>query len=203
MTAAAILVPLAGLWFLAAAMPGPNTLLVGHRAARDGWKAAAVAACGTATGTLVWGTAALFGLTLLFAAAPQAQTAIRVLGGLYLVWTGISMWRSAGAEAAAPDGRPSLLGAFRAGLLTNLSNPKSAAFATSLLAASLPPDASTGLKIAALATVVSVSLVWYLLVARSISHPRIGALYLRGRRAIGRLAGGLFVLFGCKLALDR
>ena len=203
MTGAGALLPLAGLWLLAAAMPGPNTLLVGHRAARDGWVAAACAACGTATGTLVWGTAALFGLTLLFTVAPQAQTAIRVAGGLYLVWSGIAMWRSADAPTAVAEGRPSLVGAFRAGLLTNLSNPKSAAFATSLLAASLPADAAAGLKIAAIATVVSVSLAWYLAVARSISHPRIGALYLRGRRLVGRVAGGLFVLFGCKLALDR
>jgi threonine efflux protein len=202
-TGAAALVPLAGLWLLAAAMPGPNTLLVGHRAARDGWAAAAAAACGTATGTLVWSTAALFGLSLLFAAAPQAQTAIRVAGGLYLAWTGIALWRSAGEAAAVSAARPSRLGAFRDGLLTNLSNPKSAAFATSLLAASLPPDASPSLRVAAVATVVSVSLGWYLLVARSVSHPRIGALYLRGRRTIARLAGGLFVLFGLKLAFDR
>ncbi len=172
MSWAAVLLPLAGLWFLAAAMPGPNTLLVGHRAARDGWTAAAVAACGTATGTLVWATAALFGLTLLFAAAPHAQTAIRVAGGLYLVWTGITMWRAAGSAGGVADDRPSLLGAYRAGLLANLSNPKSAAFATSLLAASLPAGAPAGLRVAAVATVVATSLFWYLAVGISPSHAR-------------------------------
>ena len=202
-TGAWALVPLAGLWFLAAATPGPNMLLVGHRAVRDGWAAGAMAACGTAAGTLVWASGGLFGLSLLLAALPEAGTAIRVAGGLYLVFAGIAMWRSAGRAEASGAGGASLAAAFRAGLVTNLANPKSAAFAASIFAVALPADAPTWLRLAAVATVVTVSLAWYLAVARSISRPRVGALYLAARRTVARLAGGLFVLFGLKLVLDR
>ena len=90
---------------------------------------------------IFFGANLLAGLSALLASHPVLATALRSLGAAYLVWYGFLLLRS----ALAPLGGPRSLAcpaavlasrraAYRAGLLTGLTNPKAAAFWTSVFA---------------------------------------------------------------------
>lgn len=189
---------LALLWFLAAATPGPNFFAVMQTAAGRGRAAAFACAYGTVLGTLVWAFAGFFGLTALFAAFPAAATVIRVAGALYLIWVGITMFRGA-SRTEQPVGSAPVGRAFLFGLATNLANPKTAAFAASLFAVSLPAEASITQSFGAILMVTSISAGWYTVVAFLGSTEHLTRLYARARTWLLRLTGVLFASFGARL----
>ncbi len=61
---------------------------------------------------------------------------------------------------------------FRMGFYTNILNPKTAAFVSSLYAASIPAGASLALGILCISTVWGISALWYCLVAVIFSGER-------------------------------
>jgi threonine/homoserine/homoserine lactone efflux protein len=189
----------------AAATPGPNTLLVTNIAAAGHRNAAMWAAAGTGAGALIWVAATLGGASALFVAFPRLATALRWIGGGYLIFLGgqalWSVWRSrgggGGAHAAfAPN---SAAGAFRRGLVTNLSNPKSLAYYLSLLVASAAPDAPLWVRIAGGAGMAAISLIWYMFLAWTFSRGPVQRLYRRVQPAIAGGTGLLMIAFGLAL----
>lgn len=192
---------LAILWFLAAATPGPNFFAVMQVAAGRGRRAAFACAFGTVVGTAIWALAGFFGLKALFLAFPAAASVIRAVGAIYLIWIGISLWRSAGAShhTATPlaTGR-----AFAFGLATNLANPKTAAFAASLFAVALPVGASVGASMLAILIVCTISASWYSGVAYIGSSDLLVRAYARARTALMRVTGVLFAGFGLRLLAE-
>lgn len=78
---------------------------------------------------------ATLGVSALIAASPAAFTALKVLGGLYLIWLGWGALRSKGGAQVAADGVPdeSLLKLFGKGLFANSINPKVVLFFLSFL----------------------------------------------------------------------
>lgn len=192
----------------AVATPGPNTLLVTNIAASGARRAALWAAAGTGAGALVWVTATLGGASALFVALPRLAAVLRWLGGLYLIFLGLqalwSAWRSRRSERPATRARTvfapnSVAAAFRRGLVTNLSNPKSLAYYLSLLVASAAPDAPLWLRMAGGAGMAAISLGWYLLLAWTFSRAPMQRLYRRVQPAIAGGTGLLMVGFGLAL----
>ncbi len=188
----------------AAATPGPNTLLVTNMAA-GGYRAAAMwAAAGTGAGALVWVAATLGGASALFVAFPRLAMALRWAGGGYLIFLGgqalWSVWRGRrqrGASSAfAPAGAA---GAFRRGLVTNLSNPKSLAYYLSLLVASAAPDAPLWVRVAGGAGMATISLIWYMFLAWTFSRGPVQRAYRRIQPAIAGGTGLLMIAFGLTL----
>jgi len=116
--------------FLAQISPGPNMMAVSSIALGSGRKAGVLTAAGVATGVLVWAVLFTFGIGAFFEAFPGTVTAMKLLGGGYLVFLAIRALRSAwrGSTAASNDTRLRTSGAqaFRTGLLVVLTNPKAA-----------------------------------------------------------------------------
>ncbi|MCP5366616.1 MAG: LysE family translocator [Hyphomicrobiales bacterium] len=110
-----------------AVVPGPGVFAVLARALGRGFAPAAVLAAGIIAGDLVWLTATLLGLGYLAAEFTGLFQAVKVAGGLYLVYLGVRLWRAAPATSrlAAPNGgRSGALATFLGGLTTTLGNPK-------------------------------------------------------------------------------
>jgi threonine/homoserine/homoserine lactone efflux protein len=190
----------------AVATPGPNTLLVTNMAAAGSRRAALWAAAGTGAGALVWVSATLGGASALFAAVPRLADVLRWLGGAYLVFLGgQALWsasQSRGAERAPALFAPASAAiAFRRGLVTNLSNPKSMAYYLSLLVASAAPDAPLWVRLTGGAGMAAISLAWYLLLAWTFSGGPVQRLYRRAQRAIAGATGILMIGFGLALLL--
>jgi threonine/homoserine/homoserine lactone efflux protein len=190
------------LWLLHAAAlltPGANSLLVTHLAASGHVRSAAFAAVGVTVGAAAWSGAAVLGVGALFAAFPAVRLLLQVAGAVYLLHVALRMWRSGGPSALA--GAPSLspAAAVRAGLLTNLSNPKSAFFFGSIFSAALPSEPTAVVLLAAVLLIVINALCWHLLLAVLFSRPVVRAGYARQKRLFARLAGAVVGGLGLSL----
>jgi len=84
-------------------VPGQDFVFVASRSASQGFRAGSVAALGVGAGTLVHIFAAAFGISALLATSANVYTVIKVLGGLYLLYMGLSMLlkRTAPANSVA------------------------------------------------------------------------------------------------------
>jgi threonine/homoserine/homoserine lactone efflux protein len=121
----------AGLCLALALTPGPDTFLVlryGMVRVRDGIAAAA----GVALGSLIWAALVAGGLAAVFEQSAELYRAIKIVGGVYLIYLGVMAFVSARRRARAVDA-PSDEGAVAsrapgaslfAGVLSTLLNPK-------------------------------------------------------------------------------
>lgn len=198
------LLSVAMIWAVACVTPGPNTLLIMRYCLTAPRKVAIVAAMGTITGTLCWGLAGWLGINVLFQAAPFAYVALKIGGGLYLVWLGCRIFLDLRksrqtADLAAPKADVPLATAYRMGLATNLANPKSALFVASLFAATMPAGTPFFYGAAAIAVMMTVSSLYYTVLIGLITHRTVAAAYLKARKKIDIGVGLVFVGFGTRL----
>ncbi len=218
---ASTLTTLALLYLAALIIPGPNLLLLTHTAASASRRAALGVALGIATGTLLWVAVAVFGVQQIFDAAPALQTLLRAVGGcylLYLAWGLLgSLWSDRNGrkiDDADPDGASSDTTAgsrdsssvvqrqrvyYRRGLVTNLTNPKSLAFWTSVAVVSLDPQASLATRLAAVAMVGVMGLLWHLCLAWLFSTAPAQQAYLRAKPVLSAITGAVMAAFGVRL----
>lgn len=129
-------------------------------------------------------------------------TALKWLGGAYLVWLGIQVWR-APAIALGTSGTAAALSnatLFRQGLLSAVTNPKGLLFFAAFLPQFIDPARSLVLQFAIMAaTFVAIEVVTELLVA-SLAH-RVRPWLTRVGRRFNQVCGGCFVLIGAALPL--
>lgn len=182
--------------------PGPSFVLVVRTAARDRRDGFA-AALGMGVGGVVFALLALGGLRAVLAAVPWLYAALKVVGGLYLLWLAWSLWRGArrGLDVeASPGGNPeSARRAFAFALATQLTNPKTAVFYGSVFAALLPPRFSPWWFLALPPLVFVLEAGWYAVVAALLSSRGPRAAYLRFKGAVDRAAGAVIGLLGLRL----
>jgi threonine/homoserine/homoserine lactone efflux protein len=188
----------------AAVSPGPAVLMAARTGLTEGFKTGAMLAVGIGAGAVVWAAAAMFGLNILFAAAPALLWVLKIGGGGYLVWMGVKLWLSAKTPFDTSDARAlprSPLSAFRLGLFTQLSNPKPAVMFSAIFLGTVPQGTPVWVYGALLAVVMANETIWNLLVARIFSTSRTRAGYISLKTIIDRAFGGLLALLGVKIAL--
>jgi len=196
-----MLTTFATIWVLHVAAlltPGANVLLVSHLAATGDRRSASYAALGVTLGAVVWSSAAVLGISVLFAAFPTARLLLQVAGAMYLLYVAFRLWR-ASAPAAKNLEPLSPARALRAGLLTNLSNPKSALFFGSVFSTALPASPSAAVLVAAVTLVVFNALCWHLLLAFVFSRQVVQAGYAAQRGVLARLAAAVVGGLGLSL----
>ena len=199
-----MLTTLLTIWLLHAAAllsPGANVLLVSQLAASDRGQSAVFAALGVTLGAVAWATLAVLGVNVVFQVFPGLRLALQVAGGLYLLYVASRLWRSASPEVNGSVPAISRPAAFRLGLLTNITNPKSALFFGSVFAASFPAAPAPLLQVCAVVMIVVNALAWHLLLAYLFSRPRVRAAYARTRTQANRVASAAMGLLGLGLLL--
>ncbi|WP_439467203.1 LysE family translocator [Roseateles sp. NT4] len=117
-------------------VPGPATLLVATEG-RSSVPAALKSVLGIVLGDVVLITLSGLGLAGLLLQFPALQNAIRVVGGLYLVWLSVGLLRHAG-DRSATAGKQSTKGHIARGLLLTVTNPKPVLFFGSFFPLFLP-----------------------------------------------------------------
>ncbi len=202
MTLAAF-VAVALLHLMAAISPGPAVLMAARTGVAEGLRTSAFLAVGIGVGGVVWAAAALFGLALVFQAAPSLLWALKIIGGAYLIHMAWGMWRGADTpldmtrESKTPRSPAS---AFRLGLWTQLANPKPAILFSAIFIGTVPPGTPLWVYAALLAVVFLNETIWNTLVARIFSFDRTRAGYISLKSLIDRTFGGLLALLGVKIA---
>jgi threonine efflux protein len=203
------LLAVASVWSVAAVTPGPNFLMTAQIAVARSRGSGLAAVCGIGIATAIWGVCGLTGIQAVFLAAPWAYAVMKMAGAFYLIYSGIRLIVQADARSAAKAILPtdsaasSARRAFRIGLVTSLANPRSALSVASIFAVALPAQPSLLLGIASIALMVAISVGWYACVVWLFAVEAISNGYQRLRRTIDRIAGGLLILFGARLALER
>ena len=112
------LVSLALLWAVAVVTPGPNFFNTAQLAASCSRRHGVVASAGVSTGTIMWGLAGGLGIKSLFTAAPMLYLAFKIMGGCYLIYLGLKLFkRSAPAmsQSMLPDESEEVYGKGNAG----------------------------------------------------------------------------------------
>lgn len=184
--------------------PGPDFFFVSQTAVSRTRRQAMFGVVGITLGVVVWSALALAGLQLLLQKLAWLERLIAVAGGLYLAWMGVKMLRGA-LRAPAVAGEPRQVlqqsdwATLRAGLLTNLSNPKVVIYFGSVFSAFLGDGVSAGTRWGLWAMVIAETLLWFTLVAGVFALPAMRRGYLRLARWIDGFAGAVFVLFGLHL----
>ena len=222
------LIPLLGLalaHFVAAASPGPAFVVSLQETLSKDRQAGVAAALGIALGSFLWALLVLLGVGLILQQAGWLYGALRLLGGLYLIYLGYRLWRGAAQPLALQTaslagrgsllaslridplparlaGRGSLLASLRIGLLTQLVNPKAAVFFGSIFLTFLPPALPAWVQAVVLANIFAVEFLWYLAVALLFSARRVRAAYAGAKLWIDRIAGGCLAALGLRLALS-
>jgi threonine/homoserine/homoserine lactone efflux protein len=117
------------------ASPGPGIFAVVSRALSGGFGSAMLLTLGLILGDLVWLTLAASGMSMVAEMMGEFFVALKIIGGLYLVWMGIKTWRAPvkATDIAAPTVRPSTSGTLMGGLAVTLSNPKAILFYMAIL----------------------------------------------------------------------
>lgn len=197
------LLGIAGAMIVGAMSPGPSFVMVARTAVSSSRGDGLAAALGMGAGGVVFAIAALVGLQAAFLAVPALYLAVKLLGGAYLVYLGIRIWRGAREPlSAVQDERVGAGNAWRAFLLgmgTQVSNPKTAVVYASIFAAFLPREVPLALALAVPAVIFCIETGWYAVVALALSSAAPRSAYLRYKAWIDRAAGGVMVLLGLKL----
>ncbi|WP_110674113.1 LysE family translocator [Salinicola sp. RZ23] len=178
-------------------LPGPAMLYTAAQTLGRGKRAGWFAVLGVHLGCYVHVVAATLGLAALFAAVPPAYVAMKVIGGVYLLWAGVRLWRQGlGGEAPQLDSHASARRVLRDSFLVEVLNPKTALFFVAFLPQFVQPQADLamtrqllGLGVASNLIFSSADVVTVLLAAPLRRWFTAGN--SRGSRWLQRLGGGV------------
>ena len=182
--------------------PGPNGLLALTHGALHGRRKASYTILGGAVGFVIVIALSMFGIGALLQASLRWLTVLQWLGGAYLVWLGIQVWRSPPIGLELPAGTPPRSGAsmFRQGALSALTNPKALLFFAAFLPQFIDPARSLWLQFLIMAgTFALIEVLTELLIARA-AH-RISPWLKRVGKRFNQACGGVFMAIGVALPL--
>ncbi len=198
-----------GTWllYLAAALglslsPGPNGLLALTHGALYGRRRTLNTILGGALGFVALIGLSMFGIGALLQSSAGWLTVLKWVGGAYLVWLGLQVWRSPPIDLQpAPDrARASAFGMFRQGALSAVTNPKGLLFFAAFLPQFVDPARSLLLQFAVMAGTFAVVEIATEFALASAAH-RLRPWLRRVGRRFNRACGGTFVALGAALPL--
>ena len=188
--------------------PGQDTLYIVGRSVSQGRRAGVLSVLGIVTGCAIHALAAAFGLSAILATSAYAFAIVKFAGAAYLCYLGVRMLldRAEIAYAAKTFAPESSWAIVRAGLLTNVLNPKVALFFMAFLPQFVSPAADS--RITALLFLGAIFIfngtLWCLVIVWSASAM---SRRLRTRQTSGlllkRATGALFVGLGVRLAVSK
>lgn len=187
---------------LGAMSPGPTSIYVAKNSIAISRKHGLFTALGTGTGAAVFGLLAVLGLQAFLLAVPSAYLALKICGGVYLLWMAYKIIKHAKEPIDASQNISSTMSyrrAFTTGLITQLSNPKIAIVLASIFTALLPPDIPTYFYVVLPLLCFFIDAGWCSLLAVALSAEKPRAVYIKFKANFDRAAGTVMTLLGLKL----
>lgn len=205
-----MLLTICALHFVAQLSPGPDVLLIAKSAASTTRANTLKIIAGISVGIVVWVVLTLLGFTVLIEQFPWIQQVLMLVGGFFLAKMGWAMLsdglKSLNKEANLDDGQglnqQKKENYFLLGLFTNLANPKTLIYFSSVFSLALSSSAAGNLK-AQLAVIIPIqTFLVFSLFMMIMSLPKIKALYQRSGSYIDVISGALFLVFAIWLWYD-
>jgi len=182
--------------------PGPNGLLALTHGALHGVRKTLFTIAGGALGFTTVIAVSLFGIGALLAASSELLVVLKWVGGAYLVWLGIGVWRSPAMGATqGPELRViTRVNVFRQGLLASITNPKGILFFVAFLPQFLSEDIPLLTQFLVMAiTFVGIEIITETVIA--LGAAKIQPLLARFGKRFNRVFGAMFMLIGVLLPL--
>ena len=199
-----------GVAVLVIVTPGPDTALTIRNTLLGGRPAGIATALGVVGGQAVWALTTSLGIVALLLASEPAFAAVRLAGAAYLVYLGaqtlVAAWRGSSWKVAHDSAATALAPgvAARQGLVSNLGNPKMAAFFPSLLPQFVPAGEPAFAPLLLLGLLFcAMTLVWLTAYAVVVSRAQGFLRRTAVRRALEAATGTVLVALGLRLAADR
>jgi threonine/homoserine/homoserine lactone efflux protein len=183
--------------------PGPDTAITIRGTLLGGRRGGVLTGLGVVSGQACWSLAASAGVTALLLASEPVFLAVKLAGAAYLVHLGLhALWSALrGLEPPVAAG-PRLEGraAFRQGLVSDLGNPKMAAFFTSLL----PQFTTSFWSMLALGLLFcALTLAWLVLYATAVAKAGDVLRRPRVRRTLEGFTGVVLIGLGVRVATEQ
>jgi threonine/homoserine/homoserine lactone efflux protein len=180
-----------------ALVPGVGVLTVLARTAAAGVSHGIAVTLGIALGDILYIVIALFGLSFLAEALGDGFVLIKYLGAIYLVWLGITVWRSGSKTTEIQKAtESSLQSSFFAGLVITMADQKAILFYFGLLPAFLDMSVITyidvGIIVVLAIIAISTKLIYVLMADRA-------GRFLRSTGVVRRInvvAGAILIAVG-------
>ncbi len=149
-----------------AMVPGQGVAMILRQSLVGGRSAAFYSVAGNSTGLLIWGAMSGIGLSVVFTKSHLAFNILKWSGVIFLSFLSAqTLWqlkKEFGKFDLTSGAKQSFVGAYRLGLITNLTNVKAAVFAVAFIPQFVPKNFNLGLGIFLLACVQTLtSMLWY------------------------------------------
>lgn len=199
---------LCGVFMVALISPGPDFVVAVRSAMTHNRRAGIFTALGFAGGVAIHVTYCLFGIAAIVAQSIILFNILKYAGAAYLFYIGIQSLRSNGFVMA--DNGIGLSGhpitdtkAFRIGFMTNLLNPKATLFFMALFTQFIHADTPIGVGIVYGLTCVTMTFLWFSIVATILTTPAIRMRFLGISKWIDRACGVALLALGVRLAMAK
>lgn len=182
--------------------PGPNGLLALTHGAMHGRRKTLWTIFGGSLGFVAVIALSMFGIGALLQSSLLWLTVMKWVGGAYLVWLGVQVWRAPaiGVELQATATQRGGWSLFRQGALSAATNPKGILFFAAFLPQFIDPAKSLVLQFVIMAgTFAGIEVVTEFVIA-STAH-RIRPWLQRSGKRFNQACGGVFVAIGAALPL--
>lgn len=187
--------------------PGPDNIFVLTQSAVQGKKAGMAITLGLCAGLIVHITAVVLGVAAIFKTSELAFTILKIVGAMYLLYLAWRAFQAAATQIPMQSENPvDTKALFIRGIIMNITNPKVAIFFLAFLPQFADPSrGAISLQIIELgfifmmtAFVIFSGIAW---AADWTSNRIINS--KRTQLVINRLAGTVFLLLACRLALSK
>jgi RhtB (resistance to homoserine/threonine) family protein len=194
---------------LAAASPGPDFAYVTRQSLVHGRRAGLLASGGIALGLAIHIAYSAAGLAAVIAHSVHWMTAIKLVGGAYLLYLGIQGLRSrrdlTGADAGDTTARGLSASAWRqvlGGFLCNAFNPKAPIYFLALFTVVLSPGLPWTTLLAFGVWIMLLQWLWFSLVATVFAHRAVRDRLFAVRHWIDRAFGAAMVALGLSVLVS-
>ena len=190
--------------------PGPSFIFIAQRTLTTSRKHGLISSLGLATGAGIFAILSCLGLFVILESAPVLYGVLKLIGGLYLLFLAYRIWMSSNETESSKNNEidntvskeKSISASYFLGLMTQLSNPKTAIVIGSIIMAFLPSETPPYSFVIITVLMFLSDWIWYSIVVVALSTKRAQKTYNRFKKSINRLASGLLAFMGTKLALD-
>ena len=188
--------------------PGQDTALTVRNSLAGGKAGGIATACGVASGQMIWAFATSLGVVAVLSASEAIFSAVKLAGAAYLMLLGLQSLRAAlkasepaNTQQTANSIRLSPRKGFFQGVISNLGNPKMAAFFASLLPQFVPAGDSAFLA-SILLGVIFCTMTFLWLASYAVFVEKAGKLLRRPRvrRSLEGITGITMLAFGLRIA---
>ena len=190
---------------LGALSPGPSLALVIKNTLNGGARQGYATAISHGLGVALYAAITATGIGLLIVQSPILFTTIKYAGAAFLLYLGIKalMSKKQSLQFTSGSGEldPSING-WRDGFLIAFLNPKLAIFFLALFSQFVEPNAGWQQKAVMTATVGSIDMLWYIIIAFAMSRGPILEKLKTNSHIVDRITGGFLILLAARVVLN-